>query len=201
MISIKKLLKKLVQNQTPIGTISAFAGSNAPPGYLICDGRAVSRTTYAQLFAVIGTTYGSGDSNTTFNLPNIQGKTIVGVSSSDTDFNLAKTGGAKTYTPSGTVDGHTLTIAEMPKHAHPFATGKGHWESNSNASARTEVGTNSSSNKFSPTEKSMNNYTWVYGVGNTGGGGSHNHTFTGTNTNSMPPFLSLNYIIKATYSI
>ena len=201
MISVKKLLRKLVQNQTPIGTISAFAGSAAPAGYLICDGRAVSRTTYAQLFAVIGTTYGSGDSNTTFNLPNIQGKTIVGVSSNDADFNLAKTGGAKTYTPSGTVNGHTLTIAEMPKHAHSFGTGTGHWESNTNSSARTEVATKSSSNKFVPSEKSMNGYTWVNGVANTGDGGSHNHTFTGTNTSSMPPFLSLNYIIKATYSI
>lgn len=53
----------------PIGSVIAFAGSNAPVGYLMCDGSAVSRTTYADLFAVIGTTYGAGDGSTTFNLP------------------------------------------------------------------------------------------------------------------------------------
>ena len=52
------------------GFIAPFAGSTAPAGWLVCDGSAVSRTTYAKLFAVIGTTYGSGDGNTTFNLPN-----------------------------------------------------------------------------------------------------------------------------------
>ena len=53
----------------PTGAVMAFAGSSAPEGWLVCDGSAVSRTTYADLFAVIGTTYGSGDGNTTFNLP------------------------------------------------------------------------------------------------------------------------------------
>ena len=51
------------------GFIAPFAGSTAPAGWLVCDGSAVSRTTYAKLFAVIGTTYGEGDGNTTFNLP------------------------------------------------------------------------------------------------------------------------------------
>lgn len=54
----------------PTGAVMAFAGSSAPEGWLVCDGSAVSRTTYADLFAVIGTTYGSGDGSTTFNLPN-----------------------------------------------------------------------------------------------------------------------------------
>lgn len=53
----------------PIGAIAAFGGSIAPTGWLICDGSAISRTTYAALFAVIGTKYGSGDGSTTFNLP------------------------------------------------------------------------------------------------------------------------------------
>ena len=55
----------------PIGTIYAFAGSEIPNGYLPCNGSAISRETYADLFAVIGTTYGSGDGSTTFNLPNL----------------------------------------------------------------------------------------------------------------------------------
>lgn len=62
----------------PIGTIYAFAGNDIPTGYLPCNGSAISRETYADLFAVIGTTYGSGDGSTTFNLPNLTDKFIQG---------------------------------------------------------------------------------------------------------------------------
>lgn len=62
----------------PTGTVIAFAGNSAPAGYLICNGAAVSRTTYAGLFAVIGTTYGAGDGSSTFNLPNLTDKFIQG---------------------------------------------------------------------------------------------------------------------------
>lgn len=62
----------------PVGTIVAFGGTTAPTGWLICDGSAISRTTYADLFAVIGTAYGTGDGSTTFNLPN--GKMPLGTS-------------------------------------------------------------------------------------------------------------------------
>lgn len=60
---------------------------SAPTGYLLCDGTAVSRTTYAGLYAVIGTTYGTGDGTTTFNLPNMKGKVPVGYDTSQTEFN------------------------------------------------------------------------------------------------------------------
>ena len=63
---------------TPTGSVLAFAGSTSPAGWLLCDGSAVSRTTYAALFAVIGTTYGSGDSSTTFNVPNLIDKFVQG---------------------------------------------------------------------------------------------------------------------------
>ena len=66
----------------PIGTIYAFAGNNIPSGYLPCNGGAISRTTYADLFAVIGTTYGSGDGSTTFNLPNLENNSFMEFSSS-----------------------------------------------------------------------------------------------------------------------
>lgn len=62
----------------PIGTVFAFAGNNIPIGYLPCNGSAISRTTYGDLFAVIGTTYGAGDGSTTFNLPNLTEKFIQG---------------------------------------------------------------------------------------------------------------------------
>lgn len=83
-------------NSAPIGTIEAYSGNTAPNGYLLCDGSAVSRTTYSDLFDVIGTTYGTGDGSTTFNLPNIKGKVVVMLDSNDTDFDtLGKTGGSK----------------------------------------------------------------------------------------------------------
>lgn len=92
----------------PIGSISMFAGTTAPTGYLLCQGQAVSRTTYANLFTVIGTTYGSGNGSSTFNLPDLQGKFALGKSSS---YALASTGGAATV---------TLTAAQsgIPAHAH-----------------------------------------------------------------------------------
>lgn len=57
----------------PPGAVSMFAQASAPPGWLICDGSAISRTTYAALFSAIGTTYGSGDGSTTFNIPDARG--------------------------------------------------------------------------------------------------------------------------------
>lgn len=98
----------------PIGAISPYAGSIAPTNWLICDGSAISRVTYADLFNAIGTTYGAGDGSTTFNLPNLKGRVAVGKDSSQTEFDtLGETGGEKT---------HTLTINEMPEHSHRIAT-------------------------------------------------------------------------------
>ena len=68
------------QSGLPVGTILPWSTDTAPGGFLLCDGSAVSRTTYAGLFAVIGTTFGSGDGNTTFNLPD--GKPIWGYTAS-----------------------------------------------------------------------------------------------------------------------
>ena len=65
---------------TPIvtGSLIAFAGATAPQGYVLCDGRAVSRTTYSALFRTIGTTYGAGDGSTTFNVPDLRGRAVFG---------------------------------------------------------------------------------------------------------------------------
>ena len=101
-----------VLDNLPIGTINCFGGSVAPTGWLICDGSAISRTIYSELFSVIGTTYGTGDGSTTFNLPDYRGKIGVGYSNGDIDFGtLGKTGGEKT---------HTLTVDEMPSHSHTY---------------------------------------------------------------------------------
>lgn len=100
----------------PAGVVVDFAGSAAPTGWLICDGSAVSRATYPQLFANIGTTHGAGDGSTTFNLPDCRGKQTVGKHSSGTFVTLGATGGAETS---------TLGIANMPPHNHGGATGTG----------------------------------------------------------------------------
>lgn len=108
----------------PTGVVSSYAGSSAPTGYLICDGAAYSRTDplYAALYAVIGTTYGSGNGTTTFNIPDLRTRVPVGYSMSDTDTDptatnnalnsLGKTGGSKT---------HLLITSEMPQHSHTIA--------------------------------------------------------------------------------
>lgn len=106
---LKQIVDEINQN-TPVGVMHEYAGSTAPGGYLLCQGQAISRTTYADLFQVIGTIYGSGDGSTTFNVPDMRGRVSVGLNSSDNDFKtLGKHGGSKT---------HTLTVDEMPSHTH-----------------------------------------------------------------------------------
>lgn len=95
-----------MQSALLLGEVRQFAGSTAPSKWLICDGSAVSRTDYADLFAVIGTTYGTGDGSTTFNLPNFGGRTAIGA---NTTYALGASGGEAT---------HTLTYNEMPAHQH-----------------------------------------------------------------------------------
>lgn len=73
-----KFLYELAQMIVPVGVVQAFAGSTTPQGWLLCDGSAVSRTDYADLYAVIGDTYGAGDGSTTFNLPNLIDKFVEG---------------------------------------------------------------------------------------------------------------------------
>ena len=110
-----------LESLLPAGTIVAFGGPpNAtsdggvptpPSGWLLCDGSAVSRTTYANLFATIGINFGGGDGINTFNLPDSRGRSPVG----------AGRGTALTNRILGQAFGeenHTLTIAEMPSHQH-----------------------------------------------------------------------------------
>lgn len=103
----------------PAGAMMDFAGTTAPSGWLACNGTAVSRTTYARLFAAISTTWGVGDGSTTFNLPNFSRRVAVGSGGSGTGTlgnAVGNTGGAET---------HTLTLAESPAHAHAGSTVSG----------------------------------------------------------------------------
>jgi microcystin-dependent protein len=93
----------------PSGAMTAFAGSSAPSGWLMCNGSAVNRTTYSALFAVIGTTYGSGDGSTTFNLPNTQGVFLRGAGSQVVN-SVTYTGEYGT-TSSDSLQGHEHTVS------------------------------------------------------------------------------------------
>ena len=97
----------------PAGVIQQYAGSSAPSGYILCQGQAVSRSSYSALFAVIGTTYGAGDGRSTFNLPDLRQRIPVGMHSSGTFLTLGATGGAET---------HSITEAQLPSHAHGVGT-------------------------------------------------------------------------------
>ena len=73
---------KKIGSEVPAGTMQMFAGNTIPAGWLLCDGSAVSRTDYAKLFSAIGTTWGTGDGSTTFNLPNSIGRFAEGAATS-----------------------------------------------------------------------------------------------------------------------
>lgn len=151
----------------PIGAITTYGGSTAPTNWLICDGSAVSRVTYSDLFNAIGTTYGAGDGTTTFNLPNLKGRVAVGKDTTQTEFDsLGETGGEKK---------HTLTTQEMPTHNHGA---KGF-----RMCATSQQGNQVVSSQIIPTDP-VNASTSV----NAGGGQAHNN---------LQPYITLNYIIKA----
>jgi microcystin-dependent protein len=102
-------------NIIPPGTILMFGGAAAPAGWLLCNGSAVSRTTYSLLFTAIGTTYGAGDGSTTFTLPDLRGRVAVG---SGTGPSLT----ARTVGNSGGAETHTLSTPEIPSHTHAATT-------------------------------------------------------------------------------
>jgi len=108
-LNIENAINAQVSGDTlPIGCIVPFTSDTVPENWLLCNGIAISRTEYALLFSIIGTTYGVGDGSTTFNLPDLRGRVAVGKDGTQTEFdNLGEKGGEKT---------HQLTVGELPKH-------------------------------------------------------------------------------------
>lgn len=188
------------QPGVPAGTILQYAGAEPPNGWLLCDGSAVNRASYAGLFAVLGSLYGEGDGATTFNVPDFRGRVAVGrdnmgigsanrITSAQADV-LGGYGGAELVTPtgsislSGTVGATTLSTAQIPSHTHTLG-----WE-----------GVNRSGTKAYRNGQIVDgNLT----TNATGDGGSHTHSFSGSgelagvNMNVTQPWLAINYIIKA----
>ena len=170
--NIERAINAQVSGDTlPIGTVLPYTNETAPENWLVCDGSELDRTEYNHLFAIIGTTFGGGDGSTTFNLPNLKGRTIVGLDAEDTDFNaIGKTLGEKT---------HTLTVAEMPEHTHKFR-------------ASTKLGNDEGTTTYG--EKTSGNViSGNYGNAIQKEGSSQSHN------NIQPSFIGV-YIIKAKQS-
>lgn len=105
------------------GVIFPFGGTAAPTGFLMCDGSAVSGTTYAALFAVIGSTFGAGDGSTTFNVPDLRGRVLAGRDNmGGTAANRLTSGGSgingAALGAAGGEETHILTQAQMQAHSH-----------------------------------------------------------------------------------
>jgi microcystin-dependent protein len=171
----------------PTGSVSAYAGSTAPAGWLLCFGQAVSRSTYADLFAVIATTYGAGDGSTTFNLPDARGRGLFGkddmggtaanritnAGSSITGTTLGASGGAQNV---------TLSLSQIPSHSHSATS-----YSVSGAGGTSSGYFDNGGNVPDGSRTNMNNAVGTGSVFPEGGGSSHQN---------MPPAIILNYIIK-----
>ena len=170
------------------GAVQLYAGSTAPSGWLICNGQAVSRTTYAGLYAVIGTTYGAGDGSTTFNVPNLVNKTVRGSNS------LGKTGGADTV---------TLSTANMPAHSHGVGT-----LATNNTGAHTHGLTPYNIINEGTSTSSGSRFQFTRGTQattiTTTSAGAHTHTISGSTASAgsgsavtiTNPYVMLHYIIK-----
>ena len=135
------ILDQFVSMAMPIGAILDFAGANPPSGWLIADGRAISRTTYAALFAVIGGYWGAGDGSTTFNLPNMIGRSAVGPGSlldtSGISVSFAFTqvaGSVWQYITQATLPNYVMSTDTQGFHYHGGGTAdSGPWNSVSDA--------------------------------------------------------------------
>lgn len=202
----------------PAGVISQFAGATPPAGYLLCQGQTLNTSTFANLFSVIGYTYGGSGSN--FLLPNLQNRIPVG-RGTETEFDtLGETGGAKDV---------TLTSSQIPAHSHPntlggtttFATaghahGPGSFHAaigatNNNIAAIGYVAGYNSGGPGQSTytitggiggSQNFNHYTPVYGGSDAANASASvsltnaNNTGGGGSHTNLQPYIVVNYIIK-----
>jgi microcystin-dependent protein len=206
----------------PAGTVVAFAGTTAPTGWALCDGSALNTTTYSALFAAIGTTYGG--SGSTFNLPDLRGRTVFGKDNmGGTAANRLTTslGGLNggTLGAFGGVQNKTLAATEIPAHSHYLSlsttTDGNHYHIYNDAYFAEADGWSSSGVARGCASSDWDNRFWFRNNNNTANNspqdlntsstGSHYHTVSGnTNNNTgggnafslLNPGLVLNYIIK-----
>ena len=173
----------------PAGSVTAFAAAAAPTGWLLCNGQAVSRTDYARLFAVIGTTFGAGDGVSTFNVPDIRGRVPAMIDGGTGRLTGAQAGGCGgALGNAGGEQGHTTTGNEMPNHGHGVNDpghahpGGAYWRGDLGG------GQVNSSAGFTFGEGGIDVAGTGISIQAAGGGAAHNN---------VQPTIVLNYIIKA----
>ena len=161
----------------PTGAILPYGASVAPSGYVLCNGTAISRSTYSDLFGVVGTKYGVGDGSSTFNVPDTRGRFLAGWDAGTsvlTSVTVSMITGASIGNTGGT-QAVALAVAQIPSHQHHM------WVSGSGSEEGSETGVAGFS--------SQTDWGAISSVstGSTGGSGSHSN---------IPPSLIINYIIK-----
>ena len=164
-------------NSVMSGTIQMWPTASAPTGYLVCNGTAVSRTTYSALFAIVGTTFGVGDGSSTFNLPNYQDRMPIGVNTIAAS--VGATGGSATT---------TLTVPNLPSHSHSI-TDPGHYHAVTFGSPL-GYGTTSGPDPGAAWNTGTRTNTATTGITAT------NNTGSGTAANTISPYLGIYFIIK-----
>lgn len=181
----------------PTGVVFPYIAATAPSGYLKCDGTAVSRTTYAALFAVIGVQYGAGDGSTTFNLPNMTNSFARGGTP-------GASGGASSHSHSFTGDAHNHG---QPAHTHPLSVngqaqitiGGGTVGGNLVGQAFTDSESTSGGITTGATSNHRTSSVALQGFTDFDGNQDvNNNVATGTvgTTSTLPPYVSFTYIIK-----
>lgn len=179
-------LGNTVVQTTPVGVIEAFAGVNAPAGWLFCDGSAVSRIQYPELFSALGTTYGSGDGSTTFNLPDLRGRMPFG---KGTHADVASLGQNEGTSLANRRPKHQHTVYD-PNHRHGPSGDEGmnrYWQSNTGAGAVVQSG-----------GSYQGNNSIIYTGWSTSGVRVNPEASSSSSSPvDAPPYLVVNYIIKA----
>ncbi|MCP3855050.1 MAG: tail fiber protein, partial [Actinomycetia bacterium] len=184
-----------------------WSGSSVPSSWLLCDGSAVSRTSYANLFTEIGETFGVGDGSTTFNLPDMRGRVALGLDNmGGSSANRVTAAAADSLGGADGDEKKTIATGNLPSHTHSDGSLAADAESDHThgkpAGATTgyvvDVGASSLYVDTSGTDK-------VSFTANTGSAGGHSHDVTGTTgatgsgtaLDAMNPYMALNWLIKS----
>lgn len=182
-----------------IGEITIWPTDTPPDGWKLCNGQALSRTSYGDVFAILGTIYGSGDGSTTFNLPDLRGRFALGqddmggssanrVTAIQAD-NLGQGAGAES---------HTLTVAELASHNHTQDAHNHTQDAHSHAVKYQSAGSNGAvAFKLATPVQATGGGTESATATNQATTATNQSTGGGSPHNSMPPYLTLNYIIYA----
>ena len=183
-------------NRSEVGAIKPWTKTTAPAGYVLCDGAAISRTDYADLFAVISTTYGAGNGSN-YAMAGTGGANTVTVSVTNNQSATSTTTNNQSVTVTGSIDNTSITDAQMPSHhhevnfGHPSTGGAGSWRPTGGESTRTESLNTGSGTGHNHSHTLAGTLSGTVAVATNLGG-----AVTASGTNSFSPYVVVNYIIK-----